>query len=212
MLFLRIWKDMSLTCAKRGDKSLWTGAVEAFIRSLATCPVISTWVWNAWILDGFQSRIWTKWNDKDQKIKAIKVILSYEIYRAFIVFQNDERIYKKNFSPVHLKPSPLNPSLQMHCPLWQVAFTSHLRHKFSVFCDDGKDIAWISSVYCIYLELITFPFDALYEHSIFWTLSCIGGENWMTYLHISALYNPVDMRSSNVKSLCPSPLESLCTC
>ena len=35
---------------------------------------------------------------KTKKIKAIKVILSYEIYRAFIVFQNDERNEKIKFN------------------------------------------------------------------------------------------------------------------
>ena len=67
MSFRRIRIDMSLTCAKWGKKSIWTSAVKALIRSPGTGPIISTWIWNAWILDGFQSRIRTKRNDVNIK-------------------------------------------------------------------------------------------------------------------------------------------------
>ena len=57
------------------------------------------------------------------------VLVLFSFFLFLICFPHP-KVYV--YLPLHLKPSPLNPSLQTQRPWLQNAFTSHLRHKLSV--------------------------------------------------------------------------------
>ena len=57
----------------------------------------------------------------------VLVLYSFSLFKICFLLP---KVYV--YLPLHLKPSPLNPSLQTQRPWLQNAFTSHLRHKLSV--------------------------------------------------------------------------------